>query len=280
MRVMVIVKATKSSESGSSPERGAPDEMGRYNEALVEAGVMLAGEGLQPSSQGKRVAFSAASGPVIDGPFAATKELVAGFWIWQVKSMDEALEWAKRCPDPMPGERARARDPAGRTRRPTSATRSRRRHASATSGCARSSKSRRRAALRRGRQLREHEQREHARRCTRSIRRRSGSCALALLPRCGDEARTRERQRASGPPDAAEQQSQPEHVERDPERVRDRARPRRRQRDARAEPARRRRARRRPASAVTCAERPMRGLRRNGMAAPPSRPKRKSRTPV
>jgi hypothetical protein len=104
MRVMVIVKATKNSEAGIMPSEKLLAEMGKYNEELVKAGVMLAGEGLHPSSKGKRVTFSGGKKSVLDGPFAETKELIAGFWLWQVKSMEEALEWARRCPDPMPGE--------------------------------------------------------------------------------------------------------------------------------------------------------------------------------
>ena len=104
MRVMVVVKATKRSEAGVMPSEELLAEMGRFNEELVKAGVMLAGEGLHPSTRGKRVRCSGGKKSVIDGPFAETKELIAGFWIWQVKSMDEALEWARRCPDPMPGE--------------------------------------------------------------------------------------------------------------------------------------------------------------------------------
>jgi hypothetical protein len=104
MRVMVIVKATKSSEAGVMPSEQLLTEMGRFNEELVKAGVMLAGDGLKPSSSGKRVRFSGGKKKVIDGPFAETKELIAGYWIWQVQSMDEALEWMRRCPDPMPGE--------------------------------------------------------------------------------------------------------------------------------------------------------------------------------
>jgi hypothetical protein len=100
MRVMVIVKATKNSETGGLPDERMLTEMGNYNEELVKAGIMLAGEGLQPSSKGKRVRFSGAERSVIDGPFAETKELVAGFWLWEVKSMDEAVEWLKRCPNP------------------------------------------------------------------------------------------------------------------------------------------------------------------------------------
>jgi hypothetical protein len=104
MRVMVIVKATKNSEAGALPDEKLLTAMGKYNEELVEAGVMLAGEGLHPSSRGKRVRFAGGTKTVTDGPFAETKELIAGFWLWQVKSMDEAIEWLKRCPDPMPGE--------------------------------------------------------------------------------------------------------------------------------------------------------------------------------
>jgi len=104
MRVMVMVKATRNSEAGKMPSEKLLAEMGKFNEELVKAGIMLAGEGLQPSSKGKRVRFSGGKKTVIDGPFTETKELVAGFWIWQVKSMEEALEWLRRCPDPMPGE--------------------------------------------------------------------------------------------------------------------------------------------------------------------------------
>ena len=104
MRVMVIVKATKSSEAGVLPDEKLLTAMGKYNEELVKAGVMLAGEGLHPSSRGKRVKFGGGKKTVIDGPFAETKELIAGFWLWQVKSMEEAIEWVRRCPDPMPGE--------------------------------------------------------------------------------------------------------------------------------------------------------------------------------
>ena len=105
MRVMVIVKASKESEAGEMPSEKILTDMGKFNEELVKAGVMLAGDGLKPSSKGKRVRFSAAGQrTVIDGPFAETKELVAGYWIWQVKSMDEAVEWVRRCPAPMPGE--------------------------------------------------------------------------------------------------------------------------------------------------------------------------------
>lgn len=104
MRVMVMVKATKESEAGIMPSNELLAAMGKYNEELVKAGVMLAGEGLHPSAKGKRVRFSGAKRTVIDGPFTETKELVAGFWLWQVKSMEEAVEWLKRCPNPMPGE--------------------------------------------------------------------------------------------------------------------------------------------------------------------------------
>src|ERR687892_2549923 len=98
MRVMVIVKASKESEAGQMPSEKALTEMGKFNEELVKAGVMLAGEGLHPSSKGKRVKFSGANRTVIDGPFAETKELIAGYWLWQVKSMDEAVDWLKRAP--------------------------------------------------------------------------------------------------------------------------------------------------------------------------------------
>ncbi|KVC30965.1 YciI family protein [Burkholderia pseudomultivorans] len=104
MRVMVIVKATADSEAGAPPDTELLAAMGRFNEELVKAGVMLAGEGLHPSSRGKRVRFAGEGRTVIDGPFAETRELVAGFWLWQVKSMDEAVEWVRRCPNPMPGE--------------------------------------------------------------------------------------------------------------------------------------------------------------------------------
>ncbi|AKQ69012.1 PhnB protein [Myxococcus hansupus] len=104
MKVMVLVKATKNSEAGVMPDEKMFAAMGKFNEELVKAGVILDGDGLKPSSAGKRVRFSNGTKRVIDGPFAETKELVAGYWIWQVKSMEEALEWARRCPDPMPGE--------------------------------------------------------------------------------------------------------------------------------------------------------------------------------
>jgi len=104
MRVMVIVKASPESEAGEMPSEQLLTEMGAYNEELVKAGIMLAGEGLHPSSRGKRIAFSGTKRTVIDGPFAETKELIAGFWLWQVKSMEEAVEWVKRCPNPMNSE--------------------------------------------------------------------------------------------------------------------------------------------------------------------------------
>ena len=100
MRVMVMVKATKQSEAGEMPDGKILSEMVQFNEELVKAGVMLAGEGLQPSSKGARVRFSGTKRTVIDGPFTESKELIAGFWLWQVKSMEEAIEWVKRCPNP------------------------------------------------------------------------------------------------------------------------------------------------------------------------------------
>ena len=103
MRVMVLVKATGDSEAGAMPSTELLEAMGKYNEELVNAGIMLAGEGLKPSAQGKRVAFDGTRRTVIDGPFAETRELVAGFWLWQVRDMTEAVEWVKRCPNPMPG---------------------------------------------------------------------------------------------------------------------------------------------------------------------------------
>lgn len=103
MRVMVIVKATADSEAGMMPPAELFEAMGRYNAELVEAGIMQAGDGLRPSSHGKRVAFDGPNRRVIDGPFGNTSELVAGFWLWQVKDMDEAVAWVKRCPNPMPG---------------------------------------------------------------------------------------------------------------------------------------------------------------------------------
>ncbi len=103
MRVMVMVKATKDSELGVMPTVELFEAMGKFNEELVKAGIMLAGDGLKPSSKGKRVAFQGADRLVIDGPFTETKELVAGYWLWQVKDLDEAIAWVKRCPNPMPG---------------------------------------------------------------------------------------------------------------------------------------------------------------------------------
>jgi hypothetical protein len=104
MRFMIIVKATKDSEAGTLPDEKLLAAMGAYNEALIKAGIMQAGEGLHPSSRGARVRFSGPKRTVVDGPFAETKELVAGFWIWTVKSKAEAIEWVKRCPNPMPGD--------------------------------------------------------------------------------------------------------------------------------------------------------------------------------
>jgi hypothetical protein len=104
MRFMVIVKATPDSEAGVMPSEDLLAAMGNYNEELVKAGIMLAGEGLHPSSRGVRVRFSGDQRTVVPGPFAQTNELVAGWWLWQVKSLDEAIEWVKRCPNPMPGE--------------------------------------------------------------------------------------------------------------------------------------------------------------------------------
>ena len=104
MRVMVIVKATPESEAGQLPSTELLAAMGKYNEELAKAGIMLAGEGLQPSSKGARVRFSGSERSVVDGPFAETKELIAGFWLWEVRDMDEAIEWVKRCPNPMEGE--------------------------------------------------------------------------------------------------------------------------------------------------------------------------------
>jgi len=104
MKVMVLVKATADSEAGVMPSEALLTAMGQFNEELVKAGVLLAGEGLRPSVQGKRVRFSGTQRTVIDGPFTETKELIAGFWLWQVKSIDEAVEWLKRCPNPSPGE--------------------------------------------------------------------------------------------------------------------------------------------------------------------------------
>lgn len=103
MRVVVLVKATPESEQGIMPSGELLEAMGKYNEELVNAGVMVGGDGLKPSSAGKRIAFDGASRSVIDGPFAETRELAAGYWVWEVKDMDEAVEWAKRCPNPMSG---------------------------------------------------------------------------------------------------------------------------------------------------------------------------------
>ena len=103
MRVMVLVKATKDSEAGVMPAPSLLEAMGKYNEELVNAGILKVGEGLHPSKTGKRVAFDGANRVVTDGPFAATSELVAGFWLWEVKDMGEAVDWVKRCPNPMPG---------------------------------------------------------------------------------------------------------------------------------------------------------------------------------
>ncbi len=104
MRFMIIVKATKDSEAGALPSEELLTAMGKYNEELATAGILLAGEGLQPSSKGARVRFSGPKRTVVDGPFAETKELIAGFWMWKVKSKQEAIEWVKRCPNPMPGD--------------------------------------------------------------------------------------------------------------------------------------------------------------------------------
>lgn len=104
MKVMVIIKATTNSEAGVMPSTELLDAMSKYNDELIKAGVLLAGEGLHPSSKAKRVHLSGNQRRVVDGPFAETKELIAGFWMWQVKSMEEAVEWVRRCPDPMPGE--------------------------------------------------------------------------------------------------------------------------------------------------------------------------------
>jgi len=104
MRVMVMVKASRESEAGLMPGTELLEAMGKYNEELVKAGIMQGGDGLHPSSKGRRIVFSGASRTVVDGPFAETKELVAGYWLWRVQSMDEAVEWAKRCPNPMPSD--------------------------------------------------------------------------------------------------------------------------------------------------------------------------------
>ena len=112
MRVMVIVKATKDSEAGVLPPKGTARRDDEVQRGAREAGIMLAGDGLKPSSTGKRVKFSGATRTVLDGPFSETKELIAGYWLWQVNSMEEAVEWVKRCPNPMPGELGN-RNPAG-----------------------------------------------------------------------------------------------------------------------------------------------------------------------
>lgn len=104
MRVMVLIKASRDSEAGVMPDTALLAAMGRYNEELVQAGILLSGDGLKPSSQGRRVRFSGTERNVIEGPFAQTNELVAGFWIWRVRSIDEAVEWVRRCPNPMSGE--------------------------------------------------------------------------------------------------------------------------------------------------------------------------------
>jgi hypothetical protein len=104
MRVMVIVKASPESEAGLMPSTELLAAMGRFNEELVKAGILLAGDGLYPSSRGKRVRFAGAQRSVVDGPFAETRELIAGYWLWQVRSIDEAVEWVRRCPNPMPGD--------------------------------------------------------------------------------------------------------------------------------------------------------------------------------
>ena len=104
MRVMVIIKANEDSEAGVLPSEQLLTDMGKFNEELVKAGVMLAGEGLHPSSKGKRVKFTGGKATVIDGPFTEAKELIAGFWLWQVRSIDEAVEWVKRMPNPDPGD--------------------------------------------------------------------------------------------------------------------------------------------------------------------------------
>jgi len=103
MRVIVFVKATEDSEAGAMPTAELIEAMGKYNEELINAGIMVGGDGLKPSSQAKRIAFDGANRTVTDGPFAETRELVAGFWIWEVRDLDDAVEWARRCPNPMPG---------------------------------------------------------------------------------------------------------------------------------------------------------------------------------
>jgi hypothetical protein len=120
---MVIIKATKNSEAGTMPNEKLLADMGRYNEELVKAGVMLGGDGLKPSSKGKRVILSAGKKTIVDGPFAETKELIAGYWVWQVKDLDEALAWARRCPEPMPGEEKRASSSSGPSSRPRTSAR-------------------------------------------------------------------------------------------------------------------------------------------------------------
>ena len=143
MRFMILVRATKASEAGVLPEEKLLAEMGKFNEELVKAGVMLAGEGLQPSSKGARVKFSGTKRTVIDGPFPETKELVAGFWIWKVKSKEEAIEWVKRCPNPFPPTSSR-KSRFDRCSSPrTSAPSSRLSCASRKIGCARGSHNRR-----------------------------------------------------------------------------------------------------------------------------------------
>ncbi|CAN5129453.1 YciI family protein [soil metagenome] len=104
MRVMVLVKATRQSEAGELPDPAMFEAMGKYNEALIEAGILLAADGLKPSSQGVRVRFSGSDRSVAEGPFPETEQLVAGYWLWQVSSMEEAIEWVRRCPNPMPGD--------------------------------------------------------------------------------------------------------------------------------------------------------------------------------
>ncbi len=136
MRFMILLKADKTTEAGVLPDEKLLAEMGKYNEELVKAGVMLAGEGLHPSSKGARVRFSGAKRTVIDGPFAETKELIAGFWLWQVKSLEEAIEWVKRCPNPHEGRRPRSRS-ARCSRRRTSVPSSRPSSGSRRSACAR-----------------------------------------------------------------------------------------------------------------------------------------------
>jgi hypothetical protein len=104
MRVMVMIKATKNSEAGAKPPKELFEAMGKFNQELIAAGVMLGGDGLRPSREGKRVRFSGASRTVMDGPFTESKEVIAGYWVWQVESIEEAIEWVRRCPHPMPGE--------------------------------------------------------------------------------------------------------------------------------------------------------------------------------